>query len=207
MRFYSIFPNAIREPQKLSNPFPLDEHGGNFASVLRHISKNSPTTMQTIKNALRQLVPSVSDLRVNSVGGYLVTRLKHDAAGKDGSAWFDLSQESDGTLRLLGLLVALYQRPRPTFIGIEEPELTVHPGTVRVLGDILVEASRRCQLLITTHSPDLLDQLSVESLRLVELAKGSTTVDSVSQTQVEAVRQNLFSPGELHRMGELNLRN
>ena len=207
MRFYSIFPNAIREPQKLSNPFPLDEHGGNFASVLRNISRNSSSRMQSIRSALQQLVPSVSDLRVTSIGGYLVTRLKHDVAGRDGSAWFDLSQESDGTLRLLGLLVALHQGPRLPLIGIEEPELTVHPGTVVVLGDIFKEVSRRCQLLITTHSPDLIDQLPVESLRVVELAGGRTTVGMVSHSQVEAVRQNLFSPGELHRMGELNLNN
>ena len=49
MRFYTIFPNAIREPQKLSNPFPLDEHGSNFASVLRSLSRNSANRMQAIR--------------------------------------------------------------------------------------------------------------------------------------------------------------
>ena len=205
MRFYRIFPDAIREPQKLSNPYPLDEHGANFASVLRRMAKSHPATMDTLKSALQQLVPSVSDLRVTSVGGYMAVRLKHDSVGKDGSAWFDLSQESDGTLRLLGLLVALYQRPSLPFIGIEEPELTVHPGTVVVLGDLLKEASRRCQLIITTHSPDLIDQLAIDSLRVVELSGRSTQVGMVSHSQIEAVRQNLFSPGELHRMGELEL--
>ncbi len=118
-----------------------------------------------------------------------------------------MSQESDGTVRLLGLLVALYQQRSLPLIGIEEPELTVHPGALAVLADLLNEAARRSQVIVTTHSPDFIDCVTnykaVESLRIVELVKGVTTVWQVPDTQVKAVRENLFSPGELHRMGEL----
>ena len=131
----------------------------------------------------------------------MVTQLRHTNTSHSGAnAWFDLSQESDGTLRLLGLLVALYQHPYLGFIGIEEPELTVHPGALAALADVLQEASRRSQILVTTHSPDLIDRLSTDQLRVVKLVKGVTEIGPVLQTQAEAVRQNLFSPGELHRM-------
>lgn len=201
IRCYHIFPNTLRQPQSLLSPYPLGEGGENLATVLRDMQKKSPQAMEPIKQALKVLVPGVTDLRVTQAGRYLVTQLRHTNTSHSGAnPWFDLSQESDGTLRLLGLLVALYQHPYLGFIGIEEPELTVHPGALAALADVLQEASRRSQILVTTHSPDLIDRLSTDQLRVVKLVKGVTEIGPVLQTQAEAVRQNLFSPGELHRM-------
>ena len=205
MRFYHIFPNTIREPQRLANPYPLDEDAGNLASVLRDFDRDPRNTIEHLKASLGRLVPGVSDLEISSAGGYLVVRLKHDAP--QGGGWIDLSQESDGTIRLLGLLAALHQRRVPSLTGIEEPELTVHPGALTALADELRERSRASQLIVTTHSPDLIDRISdfrdVDSLRVVELIGGVTEVNLVSGAQRESVMRHLFSPGELHRQGEL----
>ena len=205
MRFYHIFPNTIREPQKLGNPYPLDEDAGNLASVLRDFERDPRSTIDRLKRSLERLVPGVSDLEVTSAGGYLVVRVKHAAV--QGGGWIDLSQESDGTIRLLGLLAALHQHRGLPLIGIEEPELTVHPGALTALADVLKESARTCQLIVTTHSPDLIDRITnfrdVDSLRVVELIDGVTQVHMVSGAQKESVRQHLFSPGELHRQGEL----
>lgn len=207
MRFYHIFPNTIREPQKLENARPLDEDAGNLASVLRRMSREYPESLIYLKQAIGHLIPGVSDLVVTSAGGYLVVRLKHDPM--EGGTWFDLSQESDGTVRLLGLLVAIYQPGIISLIGIEEPELTVHPGALAVLSDLLNEATQSSQVIVTTHSPDLIDSVTynrhIESLRVVELIDGVTKINEVSSAQVSAVKKNLFSPGELHRMGELEM--
>ena len=163
--------------------------------------------MVRLKESLGRLIPGVSDLEVTSAGGYLVIRLKHDAV--PGGAWFDLSLESDGTVRLVALLAVLYQHRIPPLIGIEEPELTVHPGALSVLADLFNEAANRSQLVVTTHSPDFVDCVTdyraVNSLRIVELVDGATKVGRIPENQMEAVRQHLFSPGELHRMGELGL--
>ena len=203
MRFYHIFPNTIREPQKLGNTSVLDEDAGNLASVLREMSRQRLSAMNSLKRSLERLIPGVLDIEVTLVGGYLVVRLKHDV--RRGSSWYDLSQESDGTIRLLGLLAALYQPQPVPLMGVEEPELTVHPGALAVLSDILNEASKRSQILITTHSPDFIDCVTdhreVDSLRIVELVEGVTTVRTVAEPHLEAVKMHLFSPGELHRMG------
>ena len=205
MRFYHIFPNTIREPQKLGNPHPLDEDAGNLASVLRGFERDQRSTLDRLKRSLGRLIPGVSDLEVTSAGGYLVIRVKHEDV--EGGRWIDLSQESDGTIRLLGLLTALHQRRSLPLIGIEEPELTVHPGALTALADVLKESSRMCQLIVTTHSPDLIDRITnfreVDSLRVVEFINGITQVHMVSGAQKESVRRHLFSPGELHRQGEL----
>lgn len=71
---------------------------------------------------------------------------------------FNLSQISDGTLRTLGLLTAFYQPAAPSKIGIEEPELMIHPGALQVIKDametyVTFDSSRRAQVFLTTHSP------------------------------------------------------
>ena len=207
-RFYHISPNTVREPQKcLGNTCPLDEDASNLASVLRITERRGPGGIPHFQDSLSHLIPGVSDLEVTAAGGYLVVRLKHETS--QGGTWMDLAQASDGTIRLLGLLAALYQGWHLPLIGIEEPELTVHPGALAILADLLKEAKERSQVMVTTHSPDLIDCLSnyraMESLRIVELREGVTAVGKVASTQMEDIRQSLFSLGELHRMGELAL--
>ncbi len=207
LRIYHIFPNIIREPQKVVQAFPMEEDAKNLATSLRNLGEEKPDQMIRLKESLRKLIPGVSDLEVTPAGGYLVVRLMHENG--QGGTWLDLTQESDGTVRLLGLMAALFQSRHLPLIGLEEPELTVHPGALAVLADLLNEFSRRTQVIITTHSPDLIDQITdyrnVESLRIVELLEGETTVRKVLDAQKEAVKGHLFSPGELHRMGELEL--
>jgi len=206
IRCYHIFPNALRDPQKMSARYPLEEHGENLASVLRDmIIKKSPY-LQDITNILGHIVPGIRDIRVTPAGGYLVIKLLHmEDQGVGKGTWFDVSQESDGTLRLLGLLVALFQDPPPPFIVIEEPELTIHPGALSVLAELMLEATQRTSLLVTTHSPEFIDSLPIECIRAVEVINGVTIVDEVNEQQRRAVSEGLFSPGELHRMEGLQL--
>ena len=201
MHFYQLSPNSLRTLRQQSTPYPLRHDGRNFASVLRDWQENMPDHMDRIRKYLGILVSDVTDMRVESVDGYLVTKLKHAKTPYEGAnPWFNLNKESDGTVRLLGLLIALYQRPYPPLIGIEEPELFVHPGVLETLAELLKEASRRSQILVTTHNPDLIDQFRTDNLRVVKSIDGVTEVGKVSRNQAEAVRRHLFSPGELHSM-------
>lgn len=197
IRSYHIFPNTLRDPQKMSSKYPLEEHGGNLASVLHGMIQRRSSKLKEMLDILGHIVPGISDIRVIQAGGYLVIQLGHES-GK--GTWFNVSQESDGTLRLLGLLVALFQDPPPPFIIIEEPELTIHPGALAVLAELMQEATQRTSLLVTTHSPELIDSLPIECIRAVEVVDGVTRVGAVAKHQVEAVRKGLFTPGELHRM-------
>ena len=201
MQFYRLFPDAMREPRRLMNPQLLVEDGQNLASVLRQMVKVASPYLGEIKTSLGHVVPGLNDLLVDELSGYLIVKLRHGTSdnGRPGS-WFDLSQESDGTVRLLGLLTAFYQDVPNSLIGVEEPELTIHPGALAVLADVMVEASSRSQVVATTHSPDLIDRLPIESLRAVEMRDGCTEVGPVSATQSKAVMNGLFTTGELHSM-------
>jgi len=105
---------------------------------------------------------------------------------------------------MLAILTALYQDPSRSLLTIEEPELTIHPGALGVLRDVLQEASLRSQVVITTHSPDLISGFPAGVLRAVEKANGVTQVGPVSDAQREAIEEMLFFPGELMRMEGLH---
>lgn len=198
VNFCTIFPNTLREPQKPSPQKQLTEHGDNLASIVRRLRETR--YFQSLKNALNSVIGGIMDVRVRQIGGFLVTELQHDMGGGN-SAWFDLSQESDGTLRILGVLVAVYQPPRlGNCLAIEEPELTLHPGALGVLSDVLSEASGRGQLLITTQSPDLISRFSADNLRVVEKEHGITHIGPVDKTQRKAVEDQLFTTGDLLRI-------
>ena len=206
MRFYNIFPDALREPQLMSRKYPLEEHGENLASVLDDMKRKRSPYFPELLSTLGQVVPGVEDLSVTRAGGHLVIQLLHNDRESPGKGiWLDASQESDGTLRTLGLLVALYQDPTPPFIAIEEPELMIHPGALSVLAEVILETSRRTSVLVTTHSPELLDSLPIECIRSVDAGSGSTRVGLVADHQKAAVMKGLFSPGELHRMEGLQI--
>ncbi|MGH9825475.1 MAG: AAA family ATPase, partial [Blastocatellia bacterium] len=92
------------------------------------------------------------------------------------------------TLRILGILVALYQgRLRHSMIALEEPENALHPGALGVLGEVVREAARRNQILLTTQSPDLISSFGIDELRVVEKVNGLTQIARVEETQRQAI--------------------
>jgi len=193
---YQIFPNRLREPQKPDPSRPMQEHGDNWASVL----KNTPeqTWKPDLLAAMAKIAGDIDDVRVEQLGSFQIVSFRHGAT-RGRERWFDASQESDGTLRCAGILTALLQTPTLSLIGIEEPELTVHPGAIPILYDFFVEASRHSQVLLTTHSPELLDLLGVDNIRVVERVEGITRVSPIAESQRALVRKQLLTPGELMR--------
>lgn len=198
-RFYTLNPSDLRQPQKIIKGNPFDEKGLNLAAVLRHLSQTGGFRWNDLRFALRQTVSGFDTLDVEAVGGFLVTKLVYQADSTRPRTSY-IGQESDGTIRILGLLAALLQEPSQPFISIEEPEANIHPGALAVLAGIIEEASLRSQILVTTHSPDMLDHLPVESFLVVEKVGDTTHVGPLDASQIASVRKRLFTPGELFRM-------
>lgn len=196
---YSIFPNALRLPQKPSAARPMDAHGENWCSVLK---EQLDDLRPDLLSALRHLSGDIEDVKVQRVGGFLLPSFRHRYPNQKNPKWLDAGQESDGTLRVAGLVTALRQRPFLHSIGLEEPELTVHPGALELIVDFIREGAANGQVLLTTHSPDLLDLLRDEEVRLVELRAGRTHISAMSDRQRELVRERLYSLGDLLRSGD-----
>lgn len=197
MAVYSIFPDSLREPQKYQPTTPMNEHGENWVSVLK--DQEDSGWRPELLAALNRLTGDIEDLKVSPLGGYLSVQFKHSVSGNNRAKWFDAAQESDGTLRVAGMISALLQRPALTLIGLEEPELTVHAGAIPMLFDFLRQASAASQVLVTTHSADLLDLLSADDVRVVERRNGATTVAPMVERQKDSVRKRLLSLGEVLR--------
>src|SRR5207249_1182728 len=120
------------------------------------------------------------------------------------------SQMSEGTLRSLGILTALLQAtvndgPRPALVAIGEPEAQVHPAVLAVLRDAMLEASYSAQVLVTTHSADLLDSKDVEtdSILAVTADEGATRIAPIDADGRDMIRRRLYTAGELLRIGQL----
>ncbi len=155
---YSIFPNVLRTPQKASNDRRLAAGGENLTSIFKALTRSrrreSLRARAEMLDALRQVLPMLDSIRIQSLGGLMVPVFR--VREPDGRIHdFNVSQISDGTLRVLGLLTALYQPFRPDVLAMEEPEQTIHPGVLAVLADAVKEVSGTGQVLLTTHSPEL----------------------------------------------------
>lgn len=196
LAIYQIFPDRLREPQKPNPARPMLEHGENWASLLKTMEASH--WKSDLLAALSRIVGDIDDIKVSQLGGYQAVSFRHGEAGRR-ERWFDAAQESDGTLRCAGILTALLQSPPLTLIGIEEPELTIHPGAIPVLYDFFRQASQTSQVLLTTHSPELLDLLDVEEVRVVERKDGVTRIAPLAEEQRDAVKRSLLTPGELMR--------
>ncbi len=194
---YVIFPNTLRDAQKLSREPHLTSHGENIASVLKMLRrKRKAAAIQEIVGTMKKIVPNLENITARAVGSFIVPRF-YIRPNQEKGHYFDVDQMSDGTLRLLGILVALYQDPGPSVIALEEPELTVHPGALPLIADAIKEVSETRQVLVTTHSPDLLDQFEPDQIVAVEYEDGATRAHPLNTTQKKAARDKLFTLGRM----------
>lgn len=209
--FYNLNPEQIRALQDSDPGDLLARDGRNLASVLRRLRDEDPQSLARIVEYLRAVVPGVRNVRYKSLLSKETLEFDQDVAGARNPWRFPASNMSDGTLRALGVLVAVFQGARTDglpipLIGIEEPETAIHPGAAASLMDALFEARHHTQILMTTHSPELLDHPAIDSDQMlaVEVHQGTTVIGAVNRVSREAIRDRLYSAGELLRLDQLS---
>jgi predicted ATPase len=198
-RFTSIFPNTLREPSRPDTDKLLKESGENWASIIKASKKTAAGkhSLDRVREMMQVVMPTLQDVSVRTAGAYLVPQFRVKDTDKSAAHDFDPVQISDGTLRVFGILLALYQNPPPPFIALEEPEQTVHPAVLSMLSEAFREVSERTQLLITSHSPYLVDFFSAEEIQIVSMQSGKTRISPIKLSQKESVKENLISLQEL----------
>ena len=187
-----------RLPQKadLPNDF-LGEDGKNLGLVLNRL-RREPRAKARILETLRKLYEGVSDFDITIEGGTVQVFFQEN------HITVPATRLSDGTLRYLCLLAILCHPRPPPLVCIEEPELGLHPDVLPTLSDLLREASKRCQLVVTTHSDVLVDALTdtPESVVVCEKHHGQTSMRRLDKTDLSDWLER-YSLGELWRKGEL----
>jgi len=214
MQFYSLMPDRIRQlPVRGEAVFQdkdagrvLKRDGSNAASVLREIKENKPDEYERLVRLLSLVVPSIEQVDYTSIGQKETLNFKQDI-GETTPFSFEAISMSDGTLRALGILLSVFQPSSPPLIAIEEPEATVHPAELEVLVDILLCGAAQSQILLTTHSPEILDDkdISDDNVLVVSFHQGKTIISPIGEISRKAYNNRLATLGELLRAGELEI--
>ena len=210
MGFYNLNPDAIREPQPPDPGEVLKRDGSNLASVLSVMEKENGEAHQRVVSFLSKVVPGIQGIDIKHMGKKETLEFRQQI-GTNQSPWrFMADNMSDGTLRALGVLTALFQtanggKLRVPFVGIEEPEAALHPGAAGVLRDGLRVASRSTQIAVTSHSPELLDDKEVPATDILAVhnRNGETRIGPLDEAGRTSIHDRLYTAGELLRMNQL----
>ena len=170
--------------------------------------RNAVTVVASMKRAdrnrlvheMQSLYPEIEDIRVAPAGAGAMQLFIEEGGGVEISA----ERLSDGTLRFLFLLAILLQPEPPPMIVIEEPELGLHPDVIPKLAALLIEASQRTQIVITTHSRMLVDSLGddPECVIVCEKHHGESTFERLDGERMKVWLEK-YSLGELWSKGEI----
>ena len=208
--FYSLNPQEIRQPQPPDPGELLNRDGSNIASVLANLSSRSPEAQRRVEDYLAAVVPGIDGVSRKMAGSGETLEFRQEVRGAQHPWKFEANSMSDGTLRALGILVAVFQgtgngRGMPGLVGIEEPEVALHPAAAGVLIDSLRDAAEHLQILVTSHSPDLLDDEDVpaESILAFRAEHGESRIGPLDETGCSALKDRLFTAGELLRLDQL----
>ncbi len=197
---YTFFDRVLCQPRRESpQRRGLADDGSNYLDVIGEITMNLQDLIsrKSIVAALQRVNPSISSVELNDLQNPASVVVGHRLNGK--TLALDLSQESDGLRRFYANLLALYQMPPKQTSIFEHPEDGIHPGALSMLAEEFQAAPNqgRGQVILTTHSPQLLDHFDVDQIRVVELDDLKTRIGPISAEQKEAIRDGLLEPGEL----------
>ncbi len=177
--------SAVRKASPLGRADYLSEDFGNLPGRLS-VLMGTPAVKRRLIELLGELAPGFDDLAVVPEGGALqlyLTEHGHNIPAR---------RLSDGTLRYLCLLAILLDPEPPPLLVIEEPELGLHPDILPILRDLMVEASQRTQLVVTTHSTQFVDAMTdyADSVLICEKRDGATLLSRLTQEEVDRWREH-----------------
>ena len=182
----------------------LSRSGNNLPLVLDNLIQESLDFEESLNNAMQRILPTTRKVRPIRVGRLSLTIEWHVEGMNEP---FYLDEMSDGTVRMLCWVTLLFSPKLPALLIIEEPELGIHVAWLPILADWIKQAAERTQVIISTHSPDLLDQFSdrVENVYVFHPTaedKNHFKVKQLSQQDVDSWFKEGWQLGDLYRVGD-----
>jgi hypothetical protein len=178
----------------------LADKGENYLEVLKGIARDlhkGVAVRKAIVATLQRINETIASIEMDSFQNpqnAIVAHRLHDTLLQ-----LDLRQESNGFRRFYAHLLALYQIPPKQTVVFEEPENGIYPAALELLAEEFKAApgDNRGQVLLTTHSPALLDHFSADQIRVVELENLETKIGLLDEGQKQALQEELLHAGEL----------
>jgi predicted ATPase len=174
----------VRLPALLRPTLRLSENGANLSSVLHSIQQGHPDVWEEILELLHTACPEFRDIRIPGEGG----------DGKVLLRWYEPPYEkegvspnllSEGTLKFLCLVAILKSPDPPPLICIDEPEIGLHPDWIKLVAEMMQSAAARTQLIIATHSPQIVARLDPEQVIITEKENGETRLRQLQRQDLE----------------------
>lgn len=199
-----IHPNPKKMKERLEGRFEPDDHGTGFFQLAGRFPATAlDAVVARIRPIIAATVPEVPNLSYQRVAGEEVVFYSDDP--QSASSYSTHDQFSEGTLRLLGILFDLATLPRTTtLVLLEEPETFLQPSVVRSLPSFLAEVaySKQVQMVITTHSPELLsdETIGADQVLLLRTTEKGTTGELLSESEdprIRAAVEAQFPPSEV----------
>jgi predicted ATPase len=200
---YDIDPKLMKKGVAITGKRELEEDAGNLVLVLKNII-GDPEKKRKLSNLLRDVLPFIEDFSVEKFMDIsLVLTLREKYSQNHNLPSPSLS---DGTLTIFALIIALYFEKKP-FIIIEEPVSHIHPFLVARVISMMKESSKRKQVMITTHTTEVVKHASIEHLLLVSRDNEGFSVISrpADKEQVRTFLENEIGIEELYVQNLLGL--
>ncbi|MEH2318759.1 AAA family ATPase [Nostoc sp.] len=191
--------SELRKPQKTDLPeHPLLEDGSNLNIVLNNLQYQIGN--RRVIEKLKKFYEAAEELSVRIYGGTVQIFIREEGLIQP----IPTNRLSDGTLRYLFLMALLLDPTPPPLICIEEPEIGLHPDILPTIAEMLIEASQRTQLIVTTHSDALVSALSEypESVIVCERDEKGSHLHRQEPDRLEKWLQK-YTLGDLWRMGQI----
>ncbi len=207
VRCSALDPARITKPvQTAVDERYLSADASNLANVLRHIDQTHG--LKPIETALRDLVPDLERIVVYEGGGnQRWVRLEFEDASRFGKRKIDLWDMSDGTVQALIMATLLFSPEQPRLITIDEPELNLHPAWIGRVGTWMSEGGVDAQLVVSTHSPELLDAFTAAFVdgKANVFVLGGADAGALKPVLLGDVKRQLsegWQLGDLYRVGD-----
>ncbi|MCB9230521.1 MAG: AAA family ATPase [Bacteroidia bacterium] len=185
----------LKQKGRVDDNRALRENASNLAAFLYFLETRHPGQFRQIQNTVRLIAPffDAFQLKPDAINEEFI-RLEWREKGSD--KYFNASNLSDGTLRMICLATLLLQPEPPDTIIIDEPELGLHPAAIEVLTSLIKSASRRSQIIISTQSVTLINHFLPENILVADRKDGQSTFERIEATDLEGWKED-YSLGDV----------
>lgn len=204
MRGYNLNPSLLRIAAPVGPMGHLAKDGANAGDVLDFLQNYMRDEYRWLVKHVASVTSGIKSISTLTERGRRVISFQQEPHVSPGEPFFDASQMSDGTLRAVGVLLALCQQPQPSLLLIDEIEGSVHPGALESLLEAAEEKIERFPVVLTTHSPEVLGtkQVTPDRVRILQWSQGMSRLYPLSAGTKKSV-DSVTTVGDLLRYNAL----
>lgn len=187
IRAHELSPSKMSVTTEITDKSSLMKDGSNAGDSLKAVGRTEDH--QWIVDRIGRITTGIENINAESLYGRRI--LQFMQCSSKGRLWLNASQVSQGTLKSLGVLLALRQIPTPSIVLIDEIENSVHPSALSVLLEAAYATSNKTQVVLSSHSPEVLSHYSVtgQRVRLIERNDGESYVYMLNKDTQSAINE------------------